>query len=182
MGAASPANALIAGAQAINQENEAGTEASYAIKGAEQNKQIAEQAAADARVRGAREAAVIRMQASQLGAKQRLAFANSGIDATQGTAVQTVANTAAAGELDAQTALNNAAREAWGYEVSANRYSEQAKLAGQRLGQQQFGIALGAFGKVLGGGAGTVAGGDNSGDGSGEWSGDAGIESAFEGG
>lgn len=187
MGGPNPLQMAVIGGQALNQENQAGTEAAYAIKGAEQNKQVANQAAADARMRGARQAGLVRLQASQLAARQRVAYANSGIDVTQGTPVQTAASTAATGELDAQTSLNNAAREAWGYEVAANRYQQQEKLAGDKLGQQQLGITLGAFGQAVGAGSsggGTIAGGggDNSGDGSGAWSGSSGVESAFEGG
>lgn len=50
---------------------------------------------------------------------QRASLAHQGVDINQGSAADTQANAAYLGHLDAATIQNNAAREAWGYKVSA---------------------------------------------------------------
>lgn len=79
----------------------------------------------DAYQRGESLAGRLRMQAGQLAARQRVAYAVSGVDVRSGTPVQTASSDAAMGELDVQTALNNAAREAWGYKVRQTQLEQQ---------------------------------------------------------
>lgn len=84
-------------------------------------------AATDALRRGSIAAGRARMQGSALVAKQRVAFANSGVNPYSGTAANTAASSYVFNEFDALTIENNAAREALGYKRTANRYDEQRK-------------------------------------------------------
>jgi hypothetical protein len=83
---------------------------------------------ADARARGGYAAGQLRMQASQLAARQRVAYANSGVDISEGTPAATMAATRVMGELDAETAVNNAAREAWGYQRQGAQLQQAMQL------------------------------------------------------
>lgn len=76
-------------------------------------------AAQDAKVRGAKESDWARVSTQQMIGTQRAAMAGSGgvVDAGSNAAIQE--DTAQIGELDALTISNNAAREAYGYEVQA---------------------------------------------------------------
>lgn len=67
--------------------------------------------------KSALEAGKLRSQGSQLIARQKVAYANSGVDATVGTPASVMADTRLMSELDAQTAENNAANEVWGFKT-----------------------------------------------------------------
>lgn len=123
------------------------------------------QQANDARARGSYAAGQLRSQATQLAARQRVAFANSGVDVTQGTPAQVMSATGTLGELDAQTALNNAAREAWGYDRQGQQIqqaiamdataSQNKKLGILAAGAGQFGNDYGSAVQMgMGGGGG----------------------------
>lgn len=79
------------------------------------NAGLAADAAGDALLRGNVEAGKLRLRASQMVSEQQLAYQAGGVDPTTGTPATNAEYTSAVGELDAQTAANNAAREAWGY-------------------------------------------------------------------
>ena len=117
----------------------------------QQNQRIAEIQAADALQRGAYHAGQIRMRAGQIVGQQRAAYGASGVDANTGSAARVQVATRAMGELDAQTAQNNAARQAWGYNVTAQQYGEQAGLDRQAQGQAATGALLGGIGQAAGG-------------------------------
>jgi hypothetical protein len=159
MGAAAAIEIATQAKQKFDGGLDAASQAAYQEQADLQNQQLAEQAGADASARGGQQAGRIRMQASQLAARQRVAFANSGVDITTGTPVQVAAGTAAMGELDAQTARNNAAREAWGYEVTAARYGQQAQLAEQQRVRGLLSSVAGSGGEV----AGSISGATQSG-------------------
>ena len=90
---------------------------------------VSRYAALDAGARGALAAGLARQQGTKLGAKQRVAFSNSGVDATVGTAADVIAETAMLTELDANTIRNNAAREAWGHKRTADKQTQEADFA-----------------------------------------------------
>lgn len=113
------------------------------------NKQLAEQAAADALARGNQDAGRARMQGSQLIERQKVGYAASGVDATAGTPLQVMAGTRLMSELDARTLENNAAREAWGYKQHGLAYQQQAALERQRYGNRQAGTVLGGIGQAI---------------------------------
>ena len=86
------------------------------------------------------------MAGTQLAARQHLAYANSGVDATVGTPAQVQSQTAAMSELDALTVENNALREAWGYKRFGLKFEQQAAMNASRSRNQQLGTFLGMAG------------------------------------
>lgn len=90
---------------------------------------LADQQATDAIARG-HEAEMRQLGATRsLVGSQRAAFAAQGIDANSGSAAKVQADTTALGELDALTIRNNAAREAYGYQMEAADYRTRGALA-----------------------------------------------------
>lgn len=65
--------------------------------------------------RGADQAGLSRMQATRVQGAQKVAYAAGNIDSSSGTAAQLADSTGIYAELDAQTTMNNARREALGY-------------------------------------------------------------------
>jgi hypothetical protein len=117
-------------------------------KESKDNQALANRAAADAIARGNQEAGRTRMETTQLLARQKVAFAASGVDASVGTPADVAASTAMFGELKAKTEENNAAREAFGYKTYGLKYQQQAALDRDRTTNQQVGTALGGLGKL----------------------------------
>lgn len=106
----------------------------------------ADAAAADSLHRGGTAAGLARMDASKLSAEQNVAYANSGVDASTGTAADVQASTNALGEYNAQVIANNAAREAWGHKATAQSVTLKRQLAKSQEGARQsasnIGIAM----------------------------------------
>jgi hypothetical protein len=115
---------------------------------AEQNERLAHAAAADAIARGNREAAQQRALGSAIIGEQRVGLATSGVDLTEGTAAEVQTFARAATETDARTLENNAAREAWGFEKTADDIHRNAKFAEMRYQNKQVATALGGAGRV----------------------------------
>lgn len=88
--------------------------------------------AMDAVRRGQYEAGLQRMKGSLAIGAQRAAAGASGVDSSSGTAAAVYEDTRAMAELDALTTANNAAREAWGYQVQATQAEKAAQVALQR--------------------------------------------------
>lgn len=128
----------------------------YLNKVAKVNAGISERAGRDAVKRGNIDADEQRQQTGQVLGAQRTAFAANGVDVNSGSAGQVQNDTAALGELDALTLVNNAAREAYGYQVQAMDQRQQGKLAkyqgkmdaiGSILGGAEKAASMGMFGK-----------------------------------
>jgi len=85
---------------------------------AEQKKQIAERASADARARGESAALKSRLETNVLAGGQRARLAAQGTDFT-GSEVDVLADTYGAGEYEVSVIRNNAVREAYGYDLQA---------------------------------------------------------------
>lgn len=128
----------------------------YLNKVAKTNAGISERAGRDAVKRGDIDADEQRQQTGQLIGAQRTAFAANGVDVNSGSAGQVQNDAAALGELDALTLVNNAAREAYGYQVQAMDQRQQGKLAkyqgkmdaiGSILGGAEKAASMGMFGK-----------------------------------
>jgi|SRR5262245_31935223 len=117
------------------------------------------QSAADALQRGAVDTGRLREQGGELINRQKVAYANSGVDPTVGTAANVQAGTAAQVELDAQTIKNNAAAEAWGFEQhrKATFIEEESKVGANQ--RRTVGTILGGAGQFLSGGFGGFGGG-----------------------
>lgn len=88
----------------------------------------------DALARGSEEAGLSRMQGTRVQGAQRVAYAAGNIDSSSGTAAQLADSTGIYAELDAQTSMNNARREALGFK----RVQQQtdAKVAMDLLAKQ----------------------------------------------
>lgn len=119
-----------------------------------QNQALANSAAADAVARGTAAAGVARIRGTLLGAKQNVAYANSGVDAGVGTAADVQGSTAAMSELDAKTLENNAAREAWGFKTHGMQFAQAAELGRTRRSNENVGTVLGGLGAVASAAAG----------------------------
>lgn len=99
------------------------------------NADMADMAADDAYLRGAREGSQLRRQATRLKASQASAYAASGVDVTAGTPADVLHSTDLLSEMDAETLEANAAREAWGFHVKAKQFRNQAR--GEHRGGEQ---------------------------------------------
>lgn len=120
----------------------------YLSKVAKQNAAVSDQAAEDATQRGAIAADEQRKTTQQVIGKQRAGFAANGIDVNTGTAGIVQNDSAALGELDALTLMNNAAREAYGYKVQAVDQRQQGKLAKYQGKMEAIGSILGGVEKA----------------------------------
>jgi hypothetical protein len=112
----------------------------------EQNAQFADWQAADAFDRGAVNEKRQRQTTEQVIGAQRTSLAAQNVDVNQGSSLDVQADAAYLGELDALTIRNNAAKEAYGYQVQAKDLRQRGKYANQE-GQ------MGAINSILGGGS-----------------------------
>lgn len=130
--------------------------AKYQEQVAKNNSIMAQRAAEDAKRRGEFQASQERLRMRLLLGSQRATFASRGVDLASGTVADVAAGTAQAGELDAQTALENSRREQQGFLVEANNYTAQGQLARFEGQNAQRASTIAAGGTILGG-AGAVA-------------------------
>lgn len=96
---------------------------------ARNNATMAEYAAADAVARGGEAASRSNQQYRQLRGRQVAAMASNGIDiGGSGSAMNILEDTDVMGSIDATTIRNNAARQAWGYQVEGQNYASSARM------------------------------------------------------
>lgn len=86
-------------------------------------------AATDAVLRGRAEADLLRQQVVSRIGTQRAGLSASNVDISRGSAARLSADTAAAGELEVMTILNNAAREAYGMRQQASIVRDDGRAA-----------------------------------------------------
>jgi hypothetical protein len=115
---------------------------------AEDNAAIAATLSADAIRRGNIEAAKIRLQGTQLAESQRAAYQAGGVDPTVGTPADTAGATAAVTELDAQTAVNNSYREAWGFRRQKSQFERDRENLREEYRAKQDQYSLNQVGTV----------------------------------
>lgn len=120
-------NAKVATNNATTVENIA----DYNAKVQENNALISDAQSTDATVRGEQVVTIQRQMVKGVIGTQRAAIAASGVDVNSGSSVDVQADTAYTGELDAMTIRANAAREAWGYQVTDS--NERAAAVSARL-------------------------------------------------
>lgn len=108
-------------------------------------------AAQDARQRGADAAAEHRQKVKQILSRQNVAFAANGIDSSSGSALDTSADTAQMGELDALRIMNNAQRV-------ADNFTAQAKWQKYQGDQAWTASRIGAFAAMASGGGKAASG------------------------
>lgn len=125
--------------------------ADYQAQVALNNQKIADQNAQFALQTGQQEEAAKREQTAQTISQQRAITAASGIDPNHGSMQRIQGDTAALGQLDAQTIRNNAARTAWGYQNQGASFGGQAALLQSQASDASTAGALGAFSSLVGG-------------------------------
>ena len=96
---------------------------------AERNAQLAEKQGQDALNIGNSEENRQRLQSEQQIATGRTSTAAQNVDVSSGSAAAVRASQQLVGEVDALTIRNNAAREAWGYDVEAANQRMNGRLA-----------------------------------------------------
>jgi hypothetical protein len=100
---------------------------------------------------GAVQAAEQKQKTRQLISQQVVAGAASGINPLTGTAGQLSEETAQMGELDALRIMNNAQRQAWGYQTQASIDEFSGSQAAAAGGRAQTAGYIGAGGSLLSG-------------------------------
>lgn len=121
-----------------------------------QNAAYLNRAANDARIRGAVDADTQRVQTQNLIGTQRAAMAANGGVVDEGSNALIQQDTAQYGELDAMIISNNAAREAYGYEVQAGSNLSNAQTLKKNAKtapiSSMLGGAVGGLGSAFSGG------------------------------
>lgn len=145
------ASTAIGAVGAIQQGNAQAEASRYNAKVSTMNAEMSRRRAKDAQERGAREEQQKRAQIAALKGQQIAAMAANGVDLTFGSPLDTIADTAMLGELDALTIRKNTAREAYDYEVQAVNGQADANLSRMNANASQTAGYLNAAGTLLGG-------------------------------
>lgn len=106
----------------------------------------------DVLTQGATAAGRLRSEGTRLVAQQAQAYRASGIEATSNTAQDVYRDATAQSELEAQTARNNAVRQAWGLQLSSAAVTRRIALEKKRGQDAGLEAALGLGGSLLSGG------------------------------
>lgn len=122
------ASTLVSARGAYVQSEAAQGQANYQAGVARNNATMAEYAAADAVERGGEAANRSNQQYRQLRGRQVATMAANGIDIGSGSALSILEDTDMVASIDATTIRNNAARQAWGYQVEGQNYSSSASM------------------------------------------------------
>lgn len=122
MGIASAGNAF-------SQSQATKSQAAFEKQQYETNARLADMQAQDAIDRGNQDAQAANREKKKVLGAQQAAFAANGVDISSDIVTQAQDQTNTLGELDALTIKNNAAREAWGYKVQSQNYSNQGQFA-----------------------------------------------------
>ncbi len=113
------------------------------------NASLAGKQAEDAYLRGRESERRSRINTRQTIGAQRAALGAQGIEIDSGSGADIQADTEAQGALDIMTIRNNAANEAWGYDVQATGYRSKAQLA-RMAGRNKAASTLATAGLVAG--------------------------------
>lgn len=122
------AGGVVGGVSSYQQGKAQQAQYNYQAKVNEENARIAQENANVQRQQGIEEARLQRIKAASTIGSQKAAMAANGVDVTQGTAVDVIADTAAIGELDALQTQYNYEAKARSYEAQANNFQNQANL------------------------------------------------------
>lgn len=135
------------------------------LQDAQANKDIASKGAVDSMMQGYLQASQVRQKGTQTVGAQKVGYVASGVDPSSGTPLDAAGQTGYLTDLDAKTAENNAAREAWGFKKQAQKYQRQIDYLPTQNNEAIAGTVLGTAGKLLnsGSGGGSSSGGGDSG-------------------
>lgn len=103
-------------------------QADYQAKVAANNAKIAEYQRQAALQQGQADAEKAMTEQAQMLSRQRASLAANGVDVTQGSALDVLASTKFMGQQDVNAIQSNAAREAWGYDVSGGNAIASSNL------------------------------------------------------
>lgn len=160
-------SAVVGAYGAYSSSQAAKAQAEYQAEVERNNATIAGYQRDDAIMRGGEEANRLQREAERMRGAQVARLASNGLDISSGTPLAILEDSMFFGQQDAAMARNNAAREAWGYDVqgqnamaSAGMYSNAAKA--QKPGQAA-GLSLLSSAAQFGAGGGfkTTGGGIN---------------------
>lgn len=117
------------------------------------NARLAELGAQSTMLAGTRQAGSILLKGGQLKGSQRANMAANGIDLGSDSAVNILTSTDVMKEIDADTAMANAVRSAWGYRTQATNYTNDANIKRSMAdainpNQQAFATFLSGAGQV----------------------------------
>jgi hypothetical protein len=110
--------------------------------------------AAQAQRQGSLEAARMRALGTQMIARQKTAYAASGVDTTSGTPLAVMADTRLMSDLDAARAENDAAVEAWGYRLQKEKSRRNLQRTYDSLNREVIGGILSGTASLISSGAG----------------------------
>lgn len=113
---------------AVQQSNAQEAQANYQRQVAEENAKIAKKEAAEERQAGIEEARNERIKALQEQARQKVGFAANGMEIAEGSALDTLEDTAMIGELNALNVQYNREQRAINYEQQASNFENEANL------------------------------------------------------
>ena len=139
------AGTALSAAGTVQQGQAQAANARYQAQISANNAALAQFYADDAIARGAEEADLQSERARAIAGQQTAALAASGIDVQSGTALGVLGDTAEAAEIDRLTIRDNAAREAYRYQVDAANAQAQAAASSS----VQTGSFLSAGGSLL---------------------------------
>ena len=108
----------------------------------------------EAKEQGNFEAGKLRELGSQMIARQRTAYANSGVDTTKGTPLSVMADTRLMSETDARMAENNAARKVRGFREQKRQADAELAAKRDQRTQDMVGSLVSGFGSIVGGAVG----------------------------
>jgi hypothetical protein len=124
MGAGVAMQTIGARASAIGQQNALNGNADLA----DINARLAELGAQSTMLAGTRQAGSILLKGGQVKSSQRANMAANGIDLGSDTATNVLTSTDVMKEVDADTAMANAVRQAWGYRTQATNFQNDALI------------------------------------------------------
>ena len=143
------AGAGISAVGMVEQGQATANAANYNAQVARNNALIAGQNAEYATNAGLEKADIAARKGAAAGGRIKAAQAASGIDVNTGSAVDVQEGQRETSKLDAETVLNNAQLEAYGYRTQATGFTAQAGLDTAQAEQAPIGADIGATGSLL---------------------------------
>ncbi|WP_019646201.1 hypothetical protein [Novispirillum itersonii] len=135
----------------MQQGQAAKAQANYQAQVAERNKQVLEYQAQDRAEQGQLQEEQQRLKVRQLMGTQRAALSASGVTLDDGSAVDLLTDTAAIGEMDAQTIRHNTAKDLWAIRNQQQGLDAESTLLMSRGKASAQAGAIGAASSLLGG-------------------------------
>lgn len=144
-------------AGSIQQGKAAKAQADFRSQVAKNNAIIAQRNAEDARARGKTAAGEQDIKTRQLIGRQRVTLAATGQEVDVGSGLEITSDTAALGKLDSLRIINNAEREAAGFDIQSDVFKSEASIQDFTGRNALSASRTRAFGSLITG-AGSVAG------------------------